>query len=101
MGVGVGLAAYGHGHLHYRCVNGGPSPTMKVEIGTGLGADVFATVPESPLPAEPQDGRQRFNLSVDSQGVTVRLTQNNASSLTEIYGVELEQRSYNLSSEVP
>jgi hypothetical protein len=101
MGVGVGLASYGHGHLHYRLVNGGSSPTMKVELGTGLGASSFQTVPESPLPAEPNDGRPRFNLSLDSQGVTVRLTQNNASSTTEILGVELEQRSYNLSSEVP
>jgi hypothetical protein len=101
LGVGVGLAQFGHGHLHYRMVDGGSSPTMKVEIATGLGAASYRTVPESPLPAEPNDGRKRFNLSVNSQGVTVRLTQNAASSLTEVYGVEIEQRSHSLSAEVP
>jgi len=99
MGTGVGLTSFGHGHLHYLMTGG--TPTMKVEVGTGLAAASFSQPSESPLPAQAAAARKRFNVSKDSQGVSVRLTQLAASSQTEVYGVELEQRGYALSSEIP
>lgn len=100
LGEGVGLKSFGHGHLHYDMRDAASdNPTLAVTVAKGLEATTFQAVPESPLAETTDMVRKRFRINRDSQALTVRLQQSNASSKTEIFGIEFEQRAFSLSSE--
>ena len=100
LGEGVGLKSFGHGHLHYDMRDAATdNPTLAVSVAKGLEATTFTAVPESPLGETTDMVRKRFRINRDTQALTVRLQQTNASSKTEIFGIEFEQRAFSLSSE--
>jgi hypothetical protein len=68
------------------------NPTMAVQIAPGLEAETFSAVPESPFSETTLETRQRFDCAVESQALSVKFTQTNASSQTEIHGVQLRVR---------
>ena len=100
-GTGVGLKAYGDGHLTYDMRDAAADgPSMAVQYATGIEADGGLTsVDESPFAASTSSVRKRFTLSKDAQAVNVKLTQSNASSKTEVYLLEVDQRQYELEAE--
>lgn len=100
LGEGIGLKAYEHGHLTYDMRDAAAdNPTMAVEVSKGLEASsAYAGVPESPMAETTDSKRKRFRLNRDAQAIQIRLTQTNASSKTEIYAIEFEQRSTTYSS---
>ncbi|HEX7071474.1 MAG TPA: hypothetical protein VF190_11740 [Rhodothermales bacterium] len=99
-GEGPGLKAFGDGHLTYDMRDAATdNPTLAVQIATGAEATTFSSVTESPLAETSDATRTRFSTGKDSQAITVKLTQSNASSKTEIYAVELDQRPYPMGNE--
>ena len=103
IGQGVGLKIYGDGHLTYDMRDAASdAPTLAVQIATGLEAEGgYNAVTESPLAASVGEAvRKRFTTSKDAQALNVKVSQTNASSKTELYLLEVDQRSYDLSSEV-
>jgi hypothetical protein len=103
IGQGVGLKVYGDGHLTYDMRDGATdNPTLAVQIATGIEAEGgYNAVPESPLAESTGEAvRKRFSTSKDAQALNVKVTQTNASSKTEIYLLEVDQRTYDLSSEI-
>jgi len=100
-GQGVGLKAYGDGHLTYDMRDAASdNPSMAVQYATGIEADGgWTTVDESPFAATTSSLRERFTLSKDAQALNVKLTQTNASSKTEVYLLEVDQRQYELEAE--
>lgn len=106
IGEGTGLKVYGDGHLTYnlRAASTGPQATLAVSVAAGLQAGAaYAAVPESPLPAtNTDDGRRtRLTVSKDAQAVHVKLAQTGGSYKTEVYLLEVDQRAYDSSAEVP
>jgi hypothetical protein len=97
-GQGVGLKAYGDGHLTYDMRDAGTdNPTMAVQLSTGIEAEgSFTAVSESPLAKTTASTRKRFTVSKDAQAVNVKIAQTNASSKTEVYLLEVDQRPYEL-----
>jgi hypothetical protein len=97
---GPGLKAFGDGHLTYDMRDASSdNPTLAVQIATGAEATAFAAVAESPLAETSDATRTRFSTGKDSQALTVKLTQSNASSKTEVYALELDQRGYPIGNE--
>lgn len=93
LGHGPGLKHFGHGQLSYDLRDAASdSPTLAVEVAPGLEAATYAAVDESPLAETSAVDRKRFTVAKVSQGVSVKLTQTGASSQTELYALEVEQR---------
>ena len=65
---------------------------MAVSVAPGVEATTFTAVAESPASENSDATRQRFTVGQVSQAVNVRLTQTNASSKTEVYSLEVEER---------
>ena len=88
----IGLKRYGFSHLSYDMRDAATdNPTLETMIATGIEADSgFADVRESPLVETTRSIRKRFTIYKDSQGLSLRLVQANASAKTEIYFVETE-----------
>jgi hypothetical protein len=88
----VGLKRYGFAHLTYDMRDAASdNPMLQTQIATGLEADSgFASVPSSPLGETTAATRQRFTVYKDSQGLSYRLSQQNASAKSEIYFLETE-----------
>jgi hypothetical protein len=88
----VGLKRYGFAHLTYDMRDAASdNPMLQAQIATGLEADSgFASVPSSPLGETTKATRQRFTIYKDSQGLSYRLSQQNASAKSEIYFLETE-----------
>lgn len=94
IGQGPGLKAFGNGRLFYDMRENSTSPTLAVNVATGLEATSYAAVAESPLAKTTDATRKRFTVSKDATGVSVKLQQSGASSKTEIYNLEIESRIY-------
>jgi hypothetical protein len=94
-GSGPGLKAYGFGRVSYD-LRTQSTASLKVEQSTGLRAENYQPVPESPLPATTHEERARLSLFRDSQSMNLRFTQQGESSETELYLVEVEHRAYGL-----
>lgn len=92
----VGLKRYGFAHVTYDMRDASSdNPTLATTIATGIEADSsYAAVRESPLAETTQAIRKRFTINKDSQGVSFKFTQSNASSKTEIYYLENEVAPY-------
>ena len=74
---------------------------MAVQYATGIEADGgWTAVDESPLAETTSSQRKRFTLAKDAQAVNIKLAQTNASSKTEVYLLEVDQRPYELEAEV-
>jgi hypothetical protein len=88
----IGLKRYGFSHLSYDMRDAATdNPTLETMIATGIEADSgFADVRESPLVETTRSIRKRFTIYKNSQGLSLRLVQANASAKTEIYFVETE-----------
>lgn len=100
VGDASGVKAFGFGRLAYDMRDAATdNPTMAVSVATGPEASSFAAVGESPLAETTALARKRFTINKDSEAVTVRLQQSNASSKTEIYGLEVESRSYPITAD--
>lgn len=95
LGQGIGLKGYEHAHLTYDMRDASAdNPTLAVQVSTGLEATTaYAAVPESPFAETTDSARKRFKVNKRAQAIQVKLTQSNASSKTEIYALEFEQRS--------
>lgn len=103
IGQGVGLKVYGDGHLTYDMRDAAAdAPTLAVSIATGIEAESgYTAVAESPLAASSAESvRKRFTASKDAQALNVKVAQTNASSKTELYLLEVDQRAYDRSAEV-
>lgn len=103
IGQGVGLKVYGDGHLTYDMRDAASdNPTLAVQIATGIEAEGgYNAVAESPLAESTGEAvRKRFTTSKDAQALNVKIAQTGASSKTEIYLLEVDQRTLDLSSEV-
>lgn len=99
-GQGPGLKAWGDGRVTYDMRDAATdNPTLAVEYATGVEATTFRSAAESPFAATSDAVRQPFSTGVDSQAMTVRLTQSNASSKTELYALEVDQRGYPMDNE--
>jgi hypothetical protein len=98
-GQGTGLKAYGHGRLTYDIRDSASdNPTLTVSTAKGVEASSFSTA--ATLAETTDAARKRFNVCTDAQGITVRVQQNNASSKTELYALEVESRPYPQTFEV-
>ena len=88
----IGMKRYGFAHLSYDLRDAASdNPSLQTMVATGIEADSgFAAVRESPLAYTSQEIRRRFTLYKDSQGLSLRLQQQNPSAKTEIYYVESE-----------
>lgn len=102
-GEGVGLKAYGDAHLTYELGDhGNNNPTLAVYAASGLWSALStygSAVAESPLVENFGPTRKRFSISRDAQAVNVKVAQTNASTVTNILLLEVEQRPYDLASE--
>jgi hypothetical protein len=88
----VGLKRYGFAHLSYDIRDAASdNPRLETMIAEGLEADTdFSDVRESPLQATTKATRKRFTVYKDTQGLSYRFIQQNASAKTEIYYLETE-----------
>lgn len=90
-----GLKRFGYGRLSYDMRDAATdNPTIAVSTAPSVEASAFTAVTESPLAKTTDDLRATFTVAKDSQGETFRFQQANASSKTEIYGLEVEMRPY-------
>ena len=87
------LKAWGRARLTYDMRDAASdNPTLAVAAASGMEATTFATV--STLAETSDTVRQRFSVARDSQAMTIRLTQSNASASTELHMLEVESRPY-------
>lgn len=87
----VSIKTYGLGRLSFDMRDAATdNPTLAVSCAPGLEATTFTACNESPLPETTDETRKAVTFEKTSQGLTVRLVQSNASSKTEIYGLEAE-----------
>ena len=99
-GGGPGLKSFGDGHLSYDMRDAASdNPTLAVTFAKGLEATTYTAAAESPLAETTDLTRTRFSTGVDSQALSVKFTQSNASSKTEIYALEVDERSFPLARE--
>lgn len=97
VGGGSGVKSYGFGRLDFDMRDSATdNPTMAVTVKSGIEADTSTTPAESPLVETTTLARPRFSVCREAQAVTIALAQTNASSKTEIYAVEVEQRPQSL-----
>jgi hypothetical protein len=97
LGHGPGLKHFGFGRLSYDMRDAASdNPTLAVSVAPGVEATTFTAVEESPLGETTDEERKRFKIAKQSQGVSVRFQQANASSKTEIYAMEYEERAFAL-----
>lgn len=100
IGDGPGVKAYGFGRLSLDMRDAASdNPTMAVTVKTGIEADTTATPAESPFAETTTLDRKRFTVNTNAQQVTVALAQTNASSKTELYALEVEQRPFPVAGE--
>lgn len=101
-GTGIGLKNYGDGHLTYDMRDAASdNPTLAVSFSKGIEAEgAFVAVPESPLAETTVAARKRFSVGTDAQAVNVKVAQTNASSKTEVYLLEVDERAYELEAEL-
>lgn len=93
MGDGVGLKQYGFGRITFDMTDGGSVPTMAITMKSGVEADTSFTPAESPLAATGGTvTKPRWSVNRAAQAMTISLAQTQASSVTNIYAVELEER---------
>lgn len=93
IGNGPGLKRFGHGRLTYDMRDAATDdPTLAVSFAENVTAPSFTACPESPLAETTDVTRKRFTVNREAQGLTVKLAQSNASSLTRVYAVEVEER---------
>jgi len=87
------LKAWGRARLTYDMRDAASdNPTLAVAAASGMEATTFATV--STLAETTDTVRQRVSFARDSQALTIRLTQSNASAMTELHALEVESRPY-------
>jgi hypothetical protein len=87
------LTAWGRARLTYDMRDAASdNPTLAVAAAKGMEATSFATA--STLVETLDTVRQRFSVACDSQAMTIRLTQSNASAMTELHALEVESRPY-------
>jgi hypothetical protein len=97
IGQGAGVKSYGFGRLDFDMRDAASdNPTMAVTVKSGIEADTSTTPVESPIAETLTLDKQRFSICRDAQAVTIALAQTNASSKTEIYALEVEQRPQSL-----
>jgi hypothetical protein len=93
IGSGPGLKHFGFGRLSYDMRDAATdNPTLAVTVAPGLEATTYTAVSESPFAENTDNERKRFTVAKVSQAVNVKLVQANASSKTELYALEVEQR---------
>lgn len=92
-GSGPNLKHFGNGHITYDMRDSGSdNPTLALSVAPGVEATTFAAAPESPLGETTDATRKRYSVSKVSQGVTLKIAQSHASSKTEVYALEVEER---------
>lgn len=95
MGTGTGVKQFGFGRLSYDMRDAASdNPTMAVTVKKGIEADTSSTPTESPLVETTSADRKRFTVSGSAQSVTIALAQTNASSKTELYALEVDERGH-------
>lgn len=92
MGDGTGIKQYGFGRLTYDMTDGGSTPTMTVTVKQGVDADTSYNPVESPLAATTTTQRPRFSVCRAAQATTIALQQTAASTSTNLYAIEVEER---------
>lgn len=94
-GAGPGLKAFGDGHLTYDMRDAASdNPTLAIQIAAGAEATTYGAVTESPFLETTDSTRTPFSTAKDSQALSLKFTQTNASSKTEIRAIELDERPF-------
>lgn len=94
-GDGPSLKAWGDAHLTYDMRDAASdNPTLAVQYATGVEATTFTAAAQSPLAETTDATRTPLSTGVDSQALTVKVTQSNASAKTELYALEVDSRPY-------
>lgn len=100
MGDGTGVKQFGFGRLSFDMRDAATdNPTMAITVKSGIEADTSSTPAESPLTETTTADRKRFSVAKSSQSVTIKLQQTNASSKTELYALEVDERGHSDTAE--
>lgn len=100
IGTGPGLKRFGHGRITFDMRDAASdNPTLAVSFAENVTAPSFTAAPESPLAETSDVTRKRFTVNREAQGLTIKLAQSNASSMTRVYAVEVEERALPFVSE--
>lgn len=96
-GGGPGLKSFGDAHLTYDMRDSATdNPTLALQYAVGAEATTYATATESPFAETTDATRTPFSTGVDSQALSLKFTQTNASSKTEIRALEVDERPFPL-----
>lgn len=99
-GSGPGLKRFGHGRITYDMRDAASdNPTLAISFSENVTAPSYTACPESPLAETSDVTRKRFVVNREAQQVSLKLVQSNASSLTRVYAMELEERALSFVSE--
>lgn len=97
---GPGLKSYGDGQLSYDMRDAASdSPTLAVQFAGGMEATTYRTAPESPFAATTDETKRQWTTGIDSSAISLKFTQSNPSSKTEIYAIEQTERSHPAAAE--
>lgn len=93
VGAGPWMKHFGNARISYDMADAATdNPTLAVSVAPGLEAATFTAVSESPLAETSGLLRKRFTVGKQSQAVNIKILQTNASSKTEVYAMETDQR---------
>lgn len=93
LGQATSLKHFGRGQLSMDMRDAASdNPTMAVSVAPGVEATTYTAVAESPVTETTDETRTPFTIAQVSQGISIKLQQTNASSKTEVYAVEYEER---------
>lgn len=92
----MGLNRYTFSHLTYDMRDAASdNPTLAAQVATGIQADSgYGNLAESPLAETTASLRKRLTPYKNSQALSFKFTQSNASSKTEIYRLDVEAAPY-------
>lgn len=94
---GPGLKSFGDGRLSYDMRDAATDlPQLAVSYAAGLEATTFQAAQESPFGPTTDEDRVGFSTGFDSQAITAKLVQTGPSAKTEIYALELDERSHSM-----
>ena len=92
-GNGTVLKRFGHARVTYDMRDASSdNPTLAVSYAEDVTAPSFTAVAESPLAETSDVTRKRVSVNTEAQQITIKVAQSNASSLTRLYAVEIEER---------
>jgi hypothetical protein len=94
---GPGLKSYGDGRLSFDMRDAATdNPTMAVNYAKGLEATTYQGANQSPFSETTDENRLTFSTGFDSQAISLQLRQTGPSSKTEVFAIEVDERTHSL-----